>query len=210
MLLLIAIPAVEHRPLVRPITHALLTLLMVSSVLAVSDRPRTLYLALALALPGILLTWLVGHDSPLVIRIASILLHVVLFTVTATVILYDVAHDTEVSWDTICGAISGYLLIGVVFGLTYAAIANYNPNSFAGEIVLPAAESEAPDLTHDFIYFSFVTLTTLGYGDIRPVSQWARTLCWIEAVLGQLYLAILIASLVAARIAHQRGSGAAR
>ena len=204
LLLLVGMPAVDGMPLVGPITHALMTLLMVSSVLAVSDRPRILTIALVAALPGIVLTWLVGHDSLWVLRVASIFLHVALFSITALVILYDVVNDSDVSWDTICGAIAGYLLLGVVFGLIFAALVSFHPDAFAGEIASSMTKNDGPEITHDFIYLSFVTLTTLGYGDIRPVSHWARTLCWFEAVVGQLYLAILIAGLVGARIARQR------
>jgi hypothetical protein len=55
-----------------------------------------------------------------------------------------------------------------------------------------------------YIYFSFVTLATLGYGDITPVANSARTLAWLEAVIGQLYLAVLVAGLVGALIARER------
>jgi len=56
---------------------------------------------------------------------------------------------------------------------------------------------------HDFVYYSFVTLTTLGYGDIVPLSATARSLVYMEAIFGQFYIAILVAGLVSIHISNQ-------
>jgi voltage-gated potassium channel Kch len=89
------------------------------------------------------------------------------------------------------GAISIYLLLGVMWALVYVGILEVDPNAFNGAEAGPWLE-----IIPDFIYFSFVSLTTLGYGDISPVTPISRFVVYLEAITGQLYLAIMIAGLV--------------
>jgi hypothetical protein len=95
-----------------------------------------------------------------------------------------------VSLNRLMGALCIYLLLGTLWAIFYAFIEFAVPNAFR----YPVAQSV--DLTAEFIYYSFVTLTTLGYGDITPVHPVARTLSYLEAVTGQLFLAVLVATLV--------------
>ena len=81
---------------------------------------------------------------------------------------------------------------GAVLRLLYAAIAVYDPTAFTGKFM----DSPLRDQIYGFIYFSFVTLTTLGYGDITPNNIMVGTLTYMEALFGQLYVAIMIARLV--------------
>ena len=75
-----------------------------------------------------------------------------------------------------------------------------DPGAFKG---LGPFSLDEPGAQQDFIYFSFVTLTTLGYGDMSPVAPLAKTLAWFEAVVGQLFLAVTIARLVSLEISHK-------
>ncbi len=84
------------------------------------------------------------------------------------------------------------MLIGLCFAFAYAALSLFEPNLFSGKFMDEASR----DQLRAFIYFSFVTMTTLGYGDITPNSMGVGTLTYIEAVIGQLYVAIMIARLV--------------
>jgi hypothetical protein len=122
----------------------------------------------------------------------------------AWLILSDILHARLVTFDIIAGGISVYMFFGNIFGLIYAIIARMDPSAF-----------NIPELTASYIgnnigdvssamYFSFVTLTTLGYGDITPVNHFARTLAYLEAATGQVYLTVLIASLVGMHIASPR------
>ena len=101
--------------------------------------------------------------------------------------------------DKIAGAICVYLLLGVIWSLAYAIIAVTTPGAFRAPEEITAGLAGG---SHAFIYFSFVTLTTLGYGDISPVAPVSQTLAWFEAVTGQLYLTILVARLVGLHISH--------
>lgn len=89
------------------------------------------------------------------------------------------------------GAISIYLLLGLIWTVVYLGILEFDPEAFHGSGGGPWLESFP-----EFVYFSFVSLTTLGYGDISPATPIARFVVYLEAILGQFYLAIMVASLV--------------
>lgn len=124
------------------------------------------------------------------------------FLLIAMVVLRHIMRVREVTTDTILGAICAYLLLGMVWTMVYALIETFLPGSFlrGGESIAGFANSPNPSIS-TFIYYSFVTLTTLGYGDITPNSSPAAALSSLEAVAGQLYLAILIARFVGLHIA---------
>ncbi len=114
----------------------------------------------------------------------------------------QVAVGTEINPNRIVGAICVYLLLGVIWSIFYLVIEFFEPGSFRG---LTEAASSA--WNPDWIYFSFVTITTLGYGDITPVTQTARSFAFAEAVVGQFYIAVLVAGLVSAYISARQSSG---
>jgi hypothetical protein len=103
----------------------------------------------------------------------------------------QVLFTGPIDWNKIVGAICIYLLMGLVWALSYLLIAQAIPNAFNGLEQLPWYNNFA-----DAAYYSFVTLTTLGYGDISPVAPIARFLVYMEAIFGVFYMAILVASLV--------------
>ena len=110
--------------------------------------------------------------------------------------------EGPVDANRILGAIAVYLLIGLVWAVVYSAINELDSGAFNG--------TEPGEWGHNFaelVYFSFVSLTTLGYGDISPDTSVTRFLVYLEAIFGQLYLAIMIAGLVGIRIAHATAGG---
>lgn len=141
--------------------------------------------------------------------IESSLLHLIaicsyglFFTLVAIATLLYVLKDEKVTTNRINGALCFYLLLGIIWAFLFAGIETLQAESFLvfGEDI--AAQSD--NLFADFIYYSFATLTTLGYGDIAPSSHPARALSTLEAVTGQMYLAVLIARLVGLHITHAR------
>jgi len=102
----------------------------------------------------------------------------------------------RVSGDAIFGAVCGYLLLGIIWSLLYSAAETASPGSFR----LPATRGSdavaARPNRGTLGYYSFVTLATVGYGDVTPITPLARTLAWMEAIAGQFYLAVLVAGLV--------------
>jgi hypothetical protein len=121
-------------------------------------------------------------------------------------ILKDIFQGQRISSEQIFGAVCAYLLIGFLFASIYGFIALVDGAAFVINDEL-AGEIRSLDGSRGngvFTYFSFVTMSTLGYGDISPVSSAARSFAWIQAVAGQLYLAITIAALVGMHISRNR------
>ena len=106
----------------------------------------------------------------------------------------------KVNGDTIKGGIAVFFLIGTVWALVYNIVYLLDANAFSASI-------EATNLLDSMFYFSFTTLTTLGYGDITPVSDLARTLANLEAVTGMMYPSIFIARLVGLYTAQEMSEG---
>ena len=108
----------------------------------------------------------------------------------------------QASGDAIFGAVCGYILLGIIWSLLYSAVETASPGSFD----LPAprgpnAVAARPDRSV-LSYYSFITLATVGYGDVTPTTPLARTLAWMEAITAQFYLAILVAGLVGFKVAQ--------
>ena len=124
----------------------------------------------------------------------------VLLSFFAVAILSYVLGSGKVTWDKIYGAVCAYLLFGYAWTFAYSVIEEVQPGSFI------SLSSPAP---HDLVssvmqlrYFSFVTLATVGYGDIVPHTPTARTMALLEAILGQFYLVALVGRLVGLHIVH--------
>ena len=121
------------------------------------------------------------------------------------VIILRILQAKEVSWDTIAGAVCGYLLIAIAFSSLFDLIQDVYHHqgafNFPDGATIAKSSAEQSSL---LLYFSFVTLTTLGYGDISPVIGIARSAAVLEAVVGQMYVAILIARLVGITISQSR------
>ncbi|MBW1735417.1 MAG: two pore domain potassium channel family protein [Deltaproteobacteria bacterium] len=171
--------------------------ILLSGIYAVSEDRVSLVFALLTGLPALFTSW-----SFQLLKIPSLLLvhHIcagLFFAAAVIIILRHLISQNVVTVDLIWGAVCGYLLIGFMWGDIYSLLETVQPGSFnLGEQDLPDFDS--------FIYFSFVTLTTLGFGDIVPLTKLAQSLAIIEAVMGQMYLAVNIAALVAIRISQKR------
>jgi hypothetical protein len=169
----------------------------------VRSRHNAVWAAL-LGLPALLMR--VGSifiaDSPR-INAATLFLSAVFFAFLIWNMLHDLYIGKRSSSERIFGALCAYVLIGILFALVYTHLEYREPGSFAvNNVAMVDRVTEESTLYPVFTYFSFVTMTTLGYGDITPVTEHARTLAWFEALLGQLYLAVMVAGLVALHISE--------
>jgi hypothetical protein len=126
---------------------------------------------------------------------------VVLFSAFAVyVILRNIFQKQSVHVDDVIGSVCGYMLAATAFANTYALIVLVTPDAFN---MSPDMKTQLADWNGSvalFRYFSFVTLTTVGFGDITPIRPPATTLVWLEALFGQFYVAIVVAQLVAVRL----------
>lgn len=173
----------------------IMSLLLFSAIYATAVNRNHLLVGAILAVPVLVLNWvhLAVPDHEYVVAHAIAFL---IFMGYATyVVLQEVFHPSEVTGDTLLGAVCAYLMIGFTFAMAYTALEMAAPGSIVGALEEDAVTRDALQLPH-FVFFSFTTLTTLGYGDIRPVSDLARSLSMLEAVSGVLYTTILVARLV--------------
>jgi hypothetical protein len=119
------------------------------------------------------------------------------------VVLWQVYREGPVTAHRIQGAVAGYLLLSAIFALAFSLVETIQPGSFQMSSVQDQVRAEVV-MDRSFYYFSVVTLTTTGYGDILALSNSARTLVMMEALTGQLYTAILIARLVSLHVETKR------
>ncbi len=117
------------------------------------------------------------------------------------VVLRNVLRSRYVTANTICGALACFLMLALSWSLLFGLVEHLSPGSFAG------LREDPTEGLADLYYFSIVTITTLGYGDITPVSGLARNLAATEALIGQFFLVVLVARLVALQIVHEHASG---
>ena len=127
----------------------------------------------------------------------------VFLTYVLALIVRRVLRDRTVTLDTVAGAACAYFLLGVIWGELFLMVERWHPGSFE----VPSAWLVGPgrDLRASLMYFSFATLTTVGYGDIHPTDPAAGSLCTAEALIGQLYLAIMIARMVGLHASQRSG-----
>lgn len=194
VLLIVLAPFVQSLPNGRMIESGVMTLVLIAAVLAVGGRRRTLLISVLLAAPAAAARWLHhfrpdlspagAYPAAAIIFIAFIIARLLAFVLRAPRV------DAEV----LCASISAYLLLGLLWAFAYTVTAAIDPGAF----VFNTADAKGSVMDgFNAFYFSFVTLSTVGFGDITPASPVARMLAVTEAIAGLLYVAVLIARLVA-------------
>ncbi len=151
---------------------------------------------IAIGAMNIILDAIFNHSwAPYINLIVALLFY--LFT---TVIAFrSLLTGNRINLNMIMGSICVYILVGISWSIFYFFVSVIHPGAFNGVTVIGAKQQ-----FYDLLYYSFVTLSTLGYGDITPVTPIARTLAYIEALFGQFYIAILVASFVGMHITNSQ------
>ena len=211
ILLLLSAPVVRlltpgwHPYLGRFTVAVCFTLMLLSAVYAIGQRRRTVFAALSLAVPAILLSMLNVLLNWQGIVIAYHLLGILFLGYTVVVILVFLSREQRVTFNMIFASLCVYLLLGVLWAEVYSLLEVLEPKSF---VFVYAEEPSGRSMrfggerTVFPLYFSLVTMTTLGYGDIVPMSSAARMFAAVQAVTGQLYLTVLVARLVGLHISQ--------
>ncbi len=200
-----ALLSIVHPQFARLTVTACFAVMLLSAVFAASENRRTGMAALALAVPLVLL----GGMNLLIDQKAIVILYHLLgisfLGFTVVVILASLARQQRVTFNMICAALCVYLLLAVLWAIVYSLLEVLRPGSFVFGL---AEEGETCRMRFGAeqsifpLYYSLVTMTTLGYGDIVPTSPSARMLAAVQAVIGQLYLAVLVARLVGLQISQ--------
>jgi len=189
-LILILNPFLAGFERLRLILEILFTLMLLSGAYAVSQKKRVFIFSLFLLVPAMCVHWLNYFNISAVNNMMDDLLAGVFFAFVAVIILESLIKETEVTTDVIMAAVCVYLLLALFWSFAFSVLEYFQPGSFQ-------ISERTGKAFQDFSYFSFVTLTTLGYGDIVPLTAPAKTLASVEAVMGQIYIAVLVARLVA-------------
>lgn len=185
--------------------EALFILLLVMGIYGISHNTKLMSIALLIAILSAIISWFNYFIDSRLWLLANLVLQIGFFTITTSAIITHVLSYKHVSADAIYGAISAYLLIGIIWAFIYTALELAQPGSFKFPEALTLNSIQLAQqrfyFAH-FFYFSLVTLTTLGYGDMVPLTLGARGFASLEAIAGQLYIAVLIARLVGLHISH--------
>lgn len=181
----------------RTLLHALFTGPIALAIVAQSTLPRATRAAF-ITLGGVatLLTWApVTLAGPLWLLPTT---YTVFFGLCTAIYGWEVFRDSEVDTHTLVSAAITYVFLGLAFASAFALLMALDPDA----VLLP---SESTEPLADLTYFSFVTLTTLGYGDVLPQSEPARMLAVYEAIVGQLFVAVAVAVLVGLHVSNAQG-----
>jgi len=168
--------------------------LLVACIVAGASTRRLLIIGLLLGIPAVGLLFVPGR----VPTVAGGVLAIATLIFICFVILRRIFEHPVVTSATVSASLVVYLALGVMWAQAYRLVEHFYPNSFTG-----LSGTGAVDVERDLFYYSYVTLTTLGYGDIGPVSPEARALAITEAIVGQLYLVVLVAGLVGMHLANR-------
>lgn len=182
-------------PVVGEIGRPVFLIAFLAAPLAVVERKstRVWFLAFAFLLTGLAVTDEFLPDRT--VHLAMTCLMLIFIVSLAGLVLQQVLREGIITGHRIKGSVAFYLLVAVAFQLSYILLVLFNPDS----ISFPREIANFEDLFSQLLHFSCSTLTTVGYGNIAPVSKAAETLANLEGLIGQLYPAILIARLVSLR-----------
>jgi hypothetical protein len=175
------------------IVSALFSLVLLAGVLAVADSKRVLVIAIILAIPAIAGRWINHFRPDLAPPAVFLTAGLVLIAFVVANLLRFVLRAPSVNAEVLCASISAYLMLGLMWTMAYWLVDQLTPGG-AFSFNTNAGTRSMNGFTG--FYFSFITLSTVGYGDITPVSRIARWLAAMEAMTGLLYVAVLIARLV--------------
>lgn len=142
--------------------------------------------------PSIILHWLGEYVSFQYVREVALALLVGFYALVLVAFVKQLLKAKKINGEVIAGSLCIYLIIGLLWGSAYHLTFAFDPLAFSGSLI----DNDAASKVHVFNYFSLVTLTSLGYGDITPQSLGAASLCQMEAIVGQFYTAVLVAWLV--------------
>jgi len=198
---LMVTPVLEHYFAHRALVYASVSLVLISGVFMNRKRHWLFVPSIVFVILTVSVTWsslVIAHSAMFVV---SCILEAIVYGAFAVLLLIDILRRHLATVASVFGAICVYLLVGLAFAQLYWASERMDGESlsYAHPIQVAAEpDSDAAAPYSQMVYFSFVTMSTLGYGDIHPITPLAQTLAWMQSVIGQFYLAALVAWLISA------------
>jgi Ion channel len=190
-------PLIDNIVHVQFMVEIFLSFLLLSCIFAVSFKKHHPIIAALLALPTFALMWTSHFIDIGGFEHVKNLFGMLFMLYMIILFLEHFFRQDEINREVIFGALVVYLLMGLMWGYGYTLLEHLQPGSFNHPAGLAELDLGA------FDYFSFVTMTTLGYGDITPASEPAKAMVMTQAVSGQVYMAVLVARLVGINIAQR-------
>jgi hypothetical protein len=209
ILFMLLSPALHRTPLLTALLSIFFLNILLVTLSSAGFHVRWRWLLILLWFLGALFNvaelWIPDRSFATALSTASEIVNAVLLVICVVMILRYVLTSHEVTVDTVFGAFVAYFLIALTFSSIYQALAIIEPASFS----MPSSSDTAGGNLRniEFNYFSFVTIASLGYGDILPRLPTARMLSVIEVVIGQFYMAVVVAWLVSSLAGSRSGIG---
>lgn len=175
--------------------YIFMTFIMVASIYSISENKKYLILGLILVILSIAGNWIDLLDAHSIYSEIFFLFQPLFLFYTVILIIKNLLTSEEVTDDLIIGSVCAFMILGLAWGMLYIFIFNNFDNAFVS--------TRIPLDYNDLIYFSFVTLTTLGYGDITPHADIACSLNILEAVTGLFFATTIVARLVSIHITQK-------
>jgi voltage-gated potassium channel Kch len=192
--MLAAVPFLEDVEFGLPVEGVIMTVVLCSAVVAIGGRRRTLVTAVVLVAPALVSEWVNQFRPDLVSRDITHATGILFIAFVIMRLLHFILTAPRVTSEVLCAAVAVYLLLALIWAFAYMLVGRLVPGAFAFPGVPDPGGGVAGSTA---LYFSFITLTTVGYGDIVPASKAARLLATAEATAGMFYSTILLARLVA-------------
>ena len=194
LLVLIIVEPWLRGPGTRVLLVTVFSAILISAAWGLHTSRRGFVTGMTLAIAALVGNWVGVFAESLPLLFTTRVVTVAFLGLVIWTLLGDIARQTRIQPETIYQAACVYLILGVIFALVYASVSQVDPGAFS-PIVAAGAAPERAELAK-WIYFSFITLTTVGYGDITPVAPAVRSVVILEALIGQFFVAVLVARLV--------------
>ena len=178
------LPLIKHTILIELFNTISYTLILLSIFSIIDNKTKFLRYLIFLAVS---LTWLMYISEYKMFEYVAFSFSILVFVITSMIMIKQIVSSKTVSAKVIVETISGYLLIGVIFGFFNSILFWINPDSIG--------LGDAKGISN-IMYYSFITVTTIGYGDISPISPAAKSLSILFGVISQLYLTIIMALII--------------
>jgi len=200
-LLLLVYPYFDHKRFSESLLLVMIFFVMLAGINAASYDRRKFIIACFLGAPWFIVAIFGAVTDYITIDFADVVFGGAFFIYITIIMIHHIFTTREVTSDILYGSACVYLMIGVIWSIFYEIMYYVDPASIymPGELKI-----DGKTTWMDLLYYSFVTMTTLGYGDIAPVTKQARSFSIVEAVVGQLYLTILVARLMGLHISKSQ------
>ena len=203
LLYLIGSPFLVPYPSLAVLAHASLSVALLFAVYTVQKQQKQRSFAMILLLPLLALYWLGIYDIVSFSRLGSDLFFVFYYGLLVYSYVQQIIHSHRVTTNLLYATFCLYLIIGLFWGSLYTLLDELMPGAYGGTLL----DNVQDKSIHVYNYFSMVTLTTLGYGDITPQTAGAAALCQMEAIFGNFFTAVLVAWLVGMYISDRQNKG---